>query len=155
MKKTPERVFFYTITITTKYLTKIFIVLFFIKKEGKMENYEKQIHSNIIGRVKNHAGYVKEEDEYSTNPDDLYITNEKEFGLDEDMVRVDKNEVVVSYVKKLKMVQTRLKTEKNPKEKRKLEKIIENIKTGLFLERDFIERSKKQKFAEFMATLSK
>ena len=120
-----------------------------------MENYEKQIHSNIIERVKNHAGYVKEEDEYSTNPDDLYITNEKEFGFDEDMVRVDKNEVVSFFVKRLKLVEARLNTEKNPKEKRKLEKIIENIKTGLFLERDFIERSKKQKFAEFMATLSK
>ena len=125
------------------------------KKGYTMENYEKQIHSNIVGRVKNHAGYVKEEDEYSTNPDDLYITNEKEFGLEEDMVRVDKNEVIVSYVKKLKKVQARLNTEKNPKEKRKLEKIIENIKSGLFLEREFIERSKKQKFAEFIAGLSK
>jgi hypothetical protein len=75
----------------------------------------KKIHSNIIGRVRNHAGYVSEEDEFSKNSDDLYITNEARYIFEADMLRVDKNEVVISYVKNLKTDQARLKTEKQPK----------------------------------------
>ncbi|MBQ7409191.1 MAG: hypothetical protein IJV03_01360 [Alphaproteobacteria bacterium] len=108
-----------------------------------------------IGRIENHAGYVREEDEYSTNPDDLYITNKESYVSDADNERVDKNEVVSFFVNRLKLVETRLKNAKNLKEKRKLEKIIANIKTSLFIERDFIERSRKQKFAELMAGISK
>lgn len=117
----------------------------------KKDNYLQIRRSRVV----NHAGYVREEDEYSTNPDDLYITNKEPYVSDADNERVDKNEVVSFFVNRLKLVEARLNTEKNPKEKRKLEKIIGNIKSGLFLERDFIERSRKQKFAEFMAGLSK
>ena len=39
----------------------------------KKDNYLQIRRSRVV----NHAGYVREEDEYSTNSDDLYITNKE------------------------------------------------------------------------------
>lgn len=110
-----------------------------------------------VACVKNHAGYVREEDEFSTNPDHLYIgyRDTKEMTVDKETEIVDHNEVINRYIVRLKDITNRLKSATDAKVISKLNKMKASIIQSLFIERDFIEKIKKMKFQDFMASLER